>query len=93
MGEFPSCTVFLSNLWPHRMPLIVPTVTGKLGGRVITTLITNLEDALVLLPFHTGKGQLCLALSMEGITLMGQSVPFLDIIFQPEKPHRPLTVA
>lgn len=75
------------------MPLIVPTVTGKLGGRVITTLITNLEDALVPLPLHTSKGQLCLAFSMEEITLNGQSVPFLDIIFQPEKPHQPLTVA
>lgn len=75
------------------MPLIVPTMTGKLGGRVIITLITNLEDALVLLPFHASKSQLCLAFSMDEIKLKVQFVPFLDIIFQPEKLHQLLTVA
>lgn len=93
MGEFPSCTAFLSNLWLHRTLLIVPTMTGKLGGSVITTLITNLEDTLVLVPFHISKGQYCLAFSLEEIKLKGQFIPFLDIIFQPENPHQLLTVA
>lgn len=43
--------VFHSNLWPHRMPFIVPAVAGKLGGRVIISLIAELKDALVILVY------------------------------------------
>lgn len=60
---------------------------------MMIVLITDLEDELVLLPFHSSKGQLCLAFSTEEIKLTGQIVPFLDIIFQPEEPHQLLAAA
>lgn len=60
--------VLHSNLWPHRMPFIVPAVARKLGGRVIITLITKLKDALVILVYFTfpaSKELLYLAFSLE----------------------------
>lgn len=60
--------VLPSNLWPHRMPFIVPAVAGKLGGRAIIRLIAELKDALVILvyfAFHASLGLLYLAFSIE----------------------------
>lgn len=60
--------VLHSNLWPHRMPFIVPAVAGKLGGRVIITLIAKLKGALVILVYFTfpaSKGLFNLAFSFE----------------------------
>lgn len=60
--------MFHSDLWPHRMPFIVPAVAGKLEGRVIITLMAKLKHTLAILVYFTfdaSKGMLSLAFSIE----------------------------
>lgn len=60
------------------MPSVVPAVAGKLGGRVIITLMAKLKGALVRLvyfTFHSSKGLLNLALTVEAAMKRASQFP------------------